>query len=169
MLSLADIVRVLVSYRGRYEFLDAFVDDIQELRLNLFGPSARLVASAPRPIIQTWVDGEWLSIELFSEQGIARFRLMAAAPKTSQGEAINAGVALGGALGAAVGAASAKKEGLLGGMVLGMLVGGLIGAAAAPVERALALQFDPNSSAWRLYDGPLLSWAKRTLIPAATA
>jgi drug/metabolite transporter (DMT)-like permease len=117
-------------------------------------------------VIETWVEGRRLSIELFSDQGVARFRLLGQGPPSPGSQTIGFGVALGGALGAAIGSASAKKEGLLGGVVLGMLIGGLLGAVAAPVDRALALRFDPATSTWRLYDGPLLSWAKRTLIPA---
>ena len=164
MPSFAEVARVLRMYRGRYESLDAFVDDIDELRTQILWPELRVVQSSPRPLLETWVEGDRLTIEVFSDQGIARFRLVGPGSAPNSGETIGAGAALGGALGAALGAASEKKEGLLGGMVLGILVGGLIGAAAAP-DRALALQFDPALASWRVYDGPLLTWAKRALIP----
>ncbi len=168
MLGLRDVVQVLNSYEGRYEFLDAFVDDIQELASPVFLPGARVVSSGPRPVLEALANGNWLRIEIFTDQGIARIRLLGTAPNPSHGEAVNAGATFGALLGGALGAASAKKEGLLGGMVLGMLVGGFIGATTVPVERALALQLDPASESWRLYDGPLLNWAKRALLPAAS-
>jgi hypothetical protein len=168
MLHLSDVVQVLASYQGRYEFLDAFVDDVQELSSPFPLPGALVDASGPRPILQIQANGTWLRVEIFSDQGIARFRLLGIAPNPLHGEAVNAGAALGGILGGALGAATSKKEGLLGGLVLGMLVGGFIGAATAPVERALAIQFDPGSASWKLYDGPLLNWAKRALLPAAS-
>jgi hypothetical protein len=67
----------------------------------------------------------------------------------------------------AVSAAAKVKEGLLGGLVVGMLVGDATGAEAQPIERVLALEFDPEVGDWQVYDGPLLRWAKRTLQPAA--
>src|SRR6266849_1487292 len=158
---LHDVVQVLQTYRGRYEALDAFVDDIDELRLPGAVTEVRLIAEAPRPVVEAWIGGERLSIELFGDQGIARFRLLAGAPQAPAADTVAIGAALGGALGAALGAATDKKEGLLGGLALGLLIGGLLGAAAAPVDRTLALQFDPVSSSWRLYDGPLRAWAKK--------
>jgi hypothetical protein len=167
MPSLSDVVRALDMYGGRYECLDAFVDDIDELRAESVVTGARRLEPAPRPIVETWIGDRRLSIEIFSDQGVARFRLLGMSSKPPSGEFVGIGAAFGGALGAAVGAASETKEGLLGGLVLGMLVGGALGAAATPtpVERALALRFDPTSSTWSLYDGPLLTWAKRALIP----
>ena len=167
MPTLADAVHVLDSYQGRYEFLDAFVDDIYEIANQQFGPGARMIPAA-LPTLETWAEGHRLTIELFEDQGIARMRLMEGGKPSSSLENTGIGAALGGAIGAALGAASAKKEGLLGGLALGILVGGLLGSEATPVERALALQFDPNESAWKLYDGPLLTWAKRTLLPSAS-
>ena len=166
---LTDIVHVLQSHSGRYECLDAFVDDIEELATQRLGSEVRVMNSGPEPTVEAWVDGQRLSIQIFSDQGIARFRLLDAAPTPPPEETMGLAAALGGVLGAAVGAASNKKEGLLGGLVLGVLVGGLLGAASqrVPAERALALQFDPVTSSWMLYDGPLLVWAKRTLIPAS--
>lgn len=163
---LADVVQVLQLYRSRYEFLDAFADDIEELAAQGLAIKGWKVTSDPRPVVETWVAGEWLSIEIFDDRGVARFRLLGATAVPPAGESVALGAALGGALGVALAAASDQKEGLLGGLVLGMLVGGLIGAAAPIMRRSIALRFDPQSSNWRLYDGPLLTWAKRTLIPA---
>jgi hypothetical protein len=167
MPTLLDVVRVLEEYQGRYEALDAFADDIDELRWPNLAPDVQIVPNVPRPTAEIWIAGRRLRIEVFEPQGIARFRLLPEGPPPQNTMGIAA--ALGGALGGALGAASAKKEGLLTGVALGMLVGGLLGAALAPPDRALALQFDQVSASWRLYDGPLRAWAKRSLIPTAPA
>jgi len=156
---LVEVAKALVGFGGRYEFIDAFADDIDEVRTRTIGEVTRLVRMQPHPLFESRLGGKTFTVELLEEQGIARFRLGA------NGVAVDPVVnsaALGGIIGAALTAAYGKKEGLLGGLVLGMLVGGLAGAAA---DRALALQFDPSTGEWRLYSGPLLRWAKRTLIP----
>lgn len=165
MPKLRDIAGALQAYRGRYEFLDAFADDVDEIRDRTLSDVATLVQGGTQPMVAVPIQGGPLLVQLFPEQGVARFRL-------GQGQAGNGnhaltGATIGGAVGAALSSASNAKEGLLGGLILGMLVGGLAGAAAGPVERVLALQFDPAVANWRLYDGPLLRWAKRTLQPAA--
>ena len=161
---LQDIARALEVYRGRYEFLDAFVDDIEEFRNATLSDVGAVVQPGTHPRLIVTFDADTLVVDLFPEQGIVRCRLGSGEQRTG---AIASAVAIGGAVGAALAAAAKAKEGLLGGLVLGMLVGGLVGAAAQPVERVLALQFDPSTADWRLYDGPLLRWAKRTLQPAA--
>jgi hypothetical protein len=108
-----------------------------------------------------------LVMQAFPAQEIVRFRLAEEAGPANKPDATG-GVVLGGLLGTMLGAASDKKEGLLGGLVLGMLVGGTLGADSSPeIERVVALRFDPVSSSWRVYDGPLLRWAKRALEPRA--
>lgn len=166
MPKLHDVAEALRLYRSRYETLDAFADDIDEIRDQTLDGFASVVEAGPNPRFLVPAAGEPLSVQLFPEQGIARFKLGSSAPP-QPGDRATAGAAVGGLLGAALAAARNTKEGLLGGLILGMLVGGLTGAAAQPVERVLALQFDPDTLQWRLYDGPLLRWAKRTLQPAA--
>jgi hypothetical protein len=160
-----DVVRVLRQYEGRYECLDAFVDDIDELRVEASGGYAHIRAFASPHSVGVIVEGDELAIEIFPPDGIARFRLLGRASGRGANDTIGLGAALGAGLGVALGAASDKKEGLLGGLVLGVLVGGLIGAAAGKpaVERALAICFEPATSSWQLYDGPLLRWAKASL------
>jgi hypothetical protein len=170
MPSLADVAQVLREYKGRYECLDAFVDDIDELRPDHTGMTN--IAAYPGPhSVRVLVDGGPLAIEILPQDGIARFRLEARESGWRPREPVELGVALGGTLGVALGAASEKKEGLLGGLVVGVLVGALIGAAAGrpAVERALAICFDAPSSTWQLYDGPLLRWAKASLARPLTA
>lgn len=160
---LTDVVQVLEAYTGRYEALDAFVDDIEELKSPNVASGVRMLTGAPRPLAEAWVGGRRLSIEVFEGQGIARFRLLPQTPKPQN--TVTIGAAIGGALGGAIGAATQRKEGLLGGIALGILVGGLLESAVKPTDRALALEFDSVSGSWRLYDGPLRTWAKRALIP----
>jgi len=116
---LLDVVQVLDAYVGRYEALDAFVDDIDELRLPGPVPGVRVLPNEIRPTAEAWVGGRRLGIEVFDTEGIARFRLL---PETPQPQnTVGIGAALGGVLGAAVVSAGAKKEGLLTGVALGML------------------------------------------------
>ena len=163
MPNLQNIADVLRQYGGRYEFLDAFADDIEELRTGVFTRVPGAYAGPAGVTIPT--SAGRILMQLFPEQGIARFHLAEqAAPRGN--DQVAAGAALGALIGTAVSAASKAKEGLLGGLIVGMLVGGLVGAAAQPVERVLALRFDSATGQWQVYDGPLLRWAKRTLHPA---
>src|SRR5260221_1635981 len=151
---LSDVVHVLRATRGRYRYLDAFVDDMEELRSSS-EVAVRRIPGYTWPAVETWVDDQPLRIEIFAEEGVARFQLLDA-PSPS-GDTVGLGAALGGVLGAAAGVATEKKEGLLGGLVFGFLVGGLLGAAASQpaVERALALRFDPRSGTLKVYDQAL--------------
>lgn len=162
MPGLADVATALGQYEGRYEFLDAFADDIDEIRERTIQPG--LVEDGPHPRFAVTVGARPVFIRLYPENGIARLSLRPL-PTGGNGEGAAGGAAVGALLGAALGAAAKTKEGLLGGLFLGMLVGGALGAAPAAPERVLALQFDPMMGGWRLYDGPLLRWAKRTLQP----
>lgn len=164
MPTLTNVAEALRRYDGRYQFLDAFADDVEELRN---GSLERVPASPAGPAeiaIETEVGR--LFMRLYPDQGIARFRLADEGTR-SNGSQAAASAALGALVGMAVSSASKTKEGLLGGLIVGMLVGGLVGTRE-PVERVLALRFDPPTGVWQVYDGPLLRWAKRTLQPATT-
>jgi hypothetical protein len=167
MPKLVDIANTLQANRSRFEYLDAFVDDVDEIRGRALTGIATVVQSSPRLVVAVPLREGALVATLFPEQGIARFQLAGPAPASPVNERVAAAATLRGLLGSALGAASKSKEGLLGGLILGMLVGGVAGAAAGAPERVLAMQFEPASGQWRLYDGPLLGWAKRTLHPAA--
>src|SRR5437879_1144220 len=80
MPTLLDVVHVLEEYQGRYEALDAFADDIDELRPPYLAPNVQVVPNMPRPTAEVWVGGRRLGIELFGPEGIARFRLLPEAP-----------------------------------------------------------------------------------------
>ena len=167
MPSLANVADVLRRYGGRYKFLDAFADDVDELRNGAWNPVGAAQAGPAGVAIETG-SGRVL-MQLFPEQGIARFRLAEEDAARGADEHIAMGAIIGGLVGTAVSSASKAKEGLVGGLIVGMLVGGFMGAAAQPVERVLALKFEPGSGDWQVYDGPLLRWAKRALQPAVPA
>lgn len=158
------MANLLVQYRGRFDTLDAFADDVDEVREGTLRGS--MLRAEPHPLFAVPVGTTTLLVELFPADGVVRFKLPPQ-PIEAQGDRTAASALLGGLLGTAVGAATNKKEGLLGGLILGMLVGGAFGAASRPVERVLALQFDPVTASWRLYNGALLRWAKHTLQPTA--
>jgi len=164
MPSLRNIAEVLRRYAGRYQFLDAFVDDVDELRDGVLVAQARLVQGGPAPRFIVGAGPDRVAVQVFPDHGVARCRLDGGGQQPPSDPAV-AGAVLGGLIGTALATANDKKEGLLGGLVLGMLVGSMAGAAARPPERVLAMEFDPSTADWRLYDGPLLRWAKRTLQP----
>ncbi len=163
---LKHVASVLKKYRGRFDLLDAFADDIEELRIGDLATQAQVLRGGPNPLLLTQVAGARLYVDVFPGRGVARFRLSHPQAANAAGD-LTARAALGGLLGTAIGAATKTKEGLLGGLVLGVLVGGAVGAASTRVERARTLRFDSSTGEWRLYHGPLLRWAKRTIQPAA--
>ena len=162
MPTLTNVAEALRRYTGRYQFLDAFADDVDELRNGELEGVPTSPAGPGEVAIDTTAGRIFMRI--FPDQGIARFRLADQHPR-SNNDPLVAGAALGALVGAAVSSASTTKEGLLGGLIVGMLVGGIV-AAQEPVERVLALRFDQPTGSWQVYDGPLLRWAKRTLYPA---
>lgn len=165
MPTLHDIANVLRQHQGRYEHLDAFADDIDEVCDGTIRSIATILPNQPDTFLIDDPDGPF-HLRFFADRGIVRASLGPAAQNAGR-DRVAAGAALGGLLGTAIGSASRSKEGLLGNLILGILVGAVIGAAAGPLERVVAMQFDPASGNWRLYDGPLRRWAKRTLRPAA--
>lgn len=163
---LVDVAKVLRAHQERFQALDAFADDIDELRSQDLG-QFQLVQQTPQSATVRLDPNTTVRMELFANEGIARFRL-GPSPSGFTTQYATVGGALGGLLRTALSSASNKKEGLLGGLVLGMLVGAVLGPSAAP-ERVMALKFDPNLSSWNIYDGPLRRWAKTALHPNAVA
>jgi len=167
MLSLPNVSSALRHYRGRYEYLDVFADDVAELASDAW-PQALTVTGDGQAAID--VSGIRLFVRLFPEKGIARFRLAdqlsSVVSKAAESSSGGAPAISPDAIETARSNASQLKEGLLGGLIVGMLVGTAAGAEAQPVERVLALEFDSERDTWRAYDGPYLRWAKRALQPA---
>jgi len=167
MLSLPNVSSALRLYRGRYEYLDVFADDVAELASDARTRPLTLTGDGRAAID---VSGTRLFVQLFPEKGIARFRLAdelsSVASKPGESSSGGAPAVAPDAIETARSNASRLKEGLLGGLIVGMLVGTAAGAEAQPVERVLALEFDSEKDVWRAYDGPYLRWAKRALQPA---
>jgi hypothetical protein len=163
MVQLRDIAKALDEDRDGYEYLDVFADDIYELREGKLSGGGRTVRRESHPALTIPVEDKILLIELYVEQGIARCRLVSAQDQATESSSVE-GMIPGDVLQRLLQVAREKKEGLLGGLVLGMLIGR---GSRSPVEIVLAMQFDPVSKRWQLYDGPLLRWAKQTIQPAA--
>jgi len=144
-MKLGEIVDVLKRYEKRYRFLDVFADDVDDLN--------EVPWETSEPGIFRYEADRTLYCQPF-DKGVLRFSLEAKSPWGK--------IAVLGAVGAAVGAASETKGGTLGGLVLGMLVGAAIGDRVE-MNRIMALQHD--GAEWKLYDGPLLPWAKKSLLP----
>jgi hypothetical protein len=159
---LSDIANALKTYGQTYGALDAFADDIEEFAQGTVPPGFTVVASTPLTVVGP-VGNRSLRAVIWPN-GVARFAFQPV-PTAPTGTATAAGAVLG----AAVGAASDSKGGLLAGLALGLLIGGVIDSANAtptPAGGVLALRFDPALMTWRVYDGPLLPWAKQHLAPA---
>lgn len=148
-----DIANVLTQYKPRFQALDAFVDDISDLRPGM--PVKKKIGE------NEFILGEpALKVRIYDSQGIARFQLAESGASTTA-----EGAVIGGILGAAIGAAGETKEGGLGGLLLGLLIGGAAGKMLESPTRVLAMRFEPATHEWKLYNGELLRWAKQTLQP----
>lgn len=148
------IIGALQEYQGRYRYLDVFHFSLQDLE-----------ALAWHPIQNNTFVSNVLGVQLCLQplgEGVLRFYLGAAETPT-----IGSGTPLAGAaLGAVIGAASSDdKTAVLSGMVLGLLVGAIAGVGAPEMNRVMALRYDPRMPGWRVYDGPLVAWAKNNLAP----
>lgn len=147
-LSLDDLVRGLEHFGARYEALDVFARDIKEvgraLEEHRLG-DLRPVNGEPAFVFDR--DGRRYKLR-FHPSGIAR---LTRAKAETLGLADN-WVALG-LLGANFGATVLDKA--LPSAVLGFLVGNTLGDAADAPRRVFTMSFDPDSGAWRAYDGPL--------------
>lgn len=146
-LSLDDLVSGLERFGNRYEALDVFTRDIENVARDI---EARRVSDL-QP-----VHGEPFAFMFernghryklrFHKSGIAR---LTRAKDETLGLSENQ-LALG-ALGAAVGVLSKS----LPSAVLGFLVGATLGGAANSPKRVFTMTYDPPSHGWVAYDGPL--------------
>src|ERR1041384_2009791 len=94
----ANVAAALRQYRERYEFLDAFADDVDELKSGAIAQAPTAEGDRQKVFIDT--NAGRLAMQLFPSQGIARFHLAEAAPKYSS-DSVFAGAALGSLLGTA--------------------------------------------------------------------
>lgn len=161
MPALIDVVDVLKTYRASYGALDAFIDDIAEFADGKV-PAGFMVTSQTPFVMNGSAGGRTLRAEVRSN-GVVRFQLVGGA---TPGASAAAGAAAGGLLGTALGAATETKGGMLAGLTLGLLIGGAVGSAVGAPQLpggVLTLRFDPALMQWRVYDGPLVPWAKQLL------
>jgi hypothetical protein len=133
-LTLEDVAKGLEFFTGRYQAIDVFADDIQELRTLAESadhtlPSAlTLVDAAGHRFVFTSQAGKKYRLEIIADHGVARMTVDGA---TTASASTAAASAIGGAIGAAIGAAtSAKGEHWRTGLLLGMLAGAIL----APTE-----------------------------------
>jgi hypothetical protein len=149
MPTLVELARVLRRYKGRYLYLDVFADDVSDLRDHAWrNAGSHLLGSLPGGI----------SIRADAlPGGVLRLSLSDEKPPSA--------LLAAGALGGLIGAATETKGGLLGGLILGVLVGAVI-ENATQMNRVMTLRFDSSSDRWATYDGPLLPWAMKHLVPS---
>jgi hypothetical protein len=155
VISLADIVRVLKQYGGRYRWLDVFSHQIREL---IEPTDLRFYPNGDNQFC-VQIGTERLDLQMYRNKGVARCSL-------GSGQVGSSGAITGAAVGAMVGVGIQPKGPQ--GLVLGLLLGGLLGAALgnqADENRIMTLHYDPHTRAWRVYHGPYIEWAKEALRP----
>lgn len=163
---LDDLVTGLDEWKGRYFALDVFADDVAELQepepLKNLTP---LGGEPPRFEFQR--EGITYHLVLFHEQGVLRIERAKPDAATRMARVAPTGQA-GAVIGAAVQAATKKKGAAAQlGLLLGLVVGATVdGDRSAEPQRLFALRFDTRSRTWRMYNGGLLEWVRRELLPA---
>ncbi|WP_428269854.1 hypothetical protein [Haliangium sp.] len=156
-------------FGDRYEAIDVFADDIQELREL---PQGRTPKNVHIPNQEEGI--------LYVDEGGTRYRLRVfktGVARMDRGEGnglgqVIAGAAIGALIGAAIGAASnTKGDSWASGMVVGLLGGALAGGLwkDQKMRRVFALRFDPDTHEWHAYDGGLLPWMKEQFRELPTA
>lgn len=168
-LTIPDLVKALEKFGQRYEAVDVFADDIEELeelKNNSEHPALSPLDQEGRQFV-AGSGGERYKLTI-NESGVARFeRYQGPLSGTMSGSII------GGALGAAIAAATNTKgdawaAGLLG-LLVGAGIGATVGVASSPPRGAprwvFTLSFDPRTRQWRAYDGGLTPWVKEQLLP----
>ena len=165
LLTIADVVKALELFDDRYNTIDVFADDVEELRtyvetdtlpqnLQLTDTSGTRFAITGTPYV----------LDLIADAGVAR---ITRTPQSSTTSVVGNALA-GGAIGTAIGVATSKKaEVVATGLILGLLVGATLGNATPNKgnrpRRVFALCFDSDSGQWLAYDGGLVRWMKAEL------
>ncbi len=162
-LTLDELVAGLEGWNGRYDALDVFADDLQELHEPTAVEGLVDLGGQPRRFGLTR-KGMRYELVIFTSDGVARLQ-------TARGEFGPAGppTGLAGDAGAAIDAALLKKgRGAELRLLLGLLIGSVAEAATPNARRrAFTMEFDPMLREWVAYSGGLIHWMRRELIPDA--
>lgn len=170
-LMLMDLVLGLERFRGRYEAIDVFADDVSEA--HSAEPVAGLRAlDAERLRFRYTVPeekphaGHSYDVELFPDAGVvcmSRVTQAPPAPPVAVGEVLTGQHATD----AVNSARRHRGEGAAEDLVLGLLVGAVLGTSTTPnaPRRVFTLRFDASLREWRAYDGGLVPWMKEHLLP----
>jgi len=164
-LTLPDLIAGVESWEGRYDAIDVFADDVEEMH----GPEPlkglRLVDEKPLRYELAHA-GRTYHVVLFEDAGVLRLEKPRAEVLTRIGRA-----SLAGAAGAAIDAIVAKSEEQKGsaaklGLLLGLFAGAFAeGIAASRPQRIYAMRFDPYKREWVFYEGGLRNWMREKLLP----
>ncbi len=140
-LSLDDLVRGLEYFGERYEALDVFTRDLQEV-------GRMLMERRDEPAFVFERGGRSYKLR-FHPSGIARLtRARQETPGPAERQAMP------GPLSAALAATSLNQW--LPAAVVGFLVGGPLTDRPDPLRRMFTMHYDPSEGGWCAYDGPLL-------------
>lgn len=158
-LSFRDLQNALGQFSARYDAVEVFADDVEEI-----GELAR--GGAPAGVHRTSPDGRTLLVAIDGSHfratldiagGMLRFSREPTPPKV-----LELG-SLGAVAGATLAAATSKKgDAWVAGLIVGLLAGATIAVATTPTppRRVFTMQFDPDTRQWLAYDGGLVPWLK---------
>jgi hypothetical protein len=154
-LSLVHLVRGLERYGEKYEVLEVFADDVEELYALNRGqklPPA-LGARASGKALAFKVDGKSYRLSVSENSGFVRLT------RATDADGESDFTMLGRIIGRTIGLAFASKGEGWPGLIMGVLAGGIVDAQ--PPERAIAVRYDPHSQEWRAYGGPMSIWMRQ--------
>lgn len=160
-LTIDDLVHGLDTAPAAYHALDVFADDVEEAQTRKSIPGLRpLDSTGLRYALER--GSKTYELQAFPTEGV--LRLSRPAPQNASQAAVT-GALFGAALGSVAAARGKKGEAAALGALLGLLVGGpLFGGADAP-RRVFTMKFDRATGEWQAYDGGLVRWMKRELLP----
>jgi hypothetical protein len=155
-LSLNQLVRGLERYDGKYDALEIFVDDVEELHALRRGEQlpTQLEARADGKDLVFKVSEKPYRMSISEKSGTARI---------TRGAAADGGTdltVLGGIVGTAIGHATGSKgDGWVPGLVLGLLAGHALDNEKK--QRTIAVRYDAETGEWRAYGGPMSQWMRQ--------
>lgn len=155
-ISLTTFARALERYGDRYDALEVFADDVEELHLLRRGEplEAALDPKMDGKDLLFNVEGKRYRLALTEKSAIARITRATGAPGQPMDNKM-----LGGLIGSAIGlAASAKGEGWLPGLIVGVLAGHVLDQRK---ERTITVQYDPQTHQWGAFGGPMSQWLRQ--------